>query len=68
MDKIYGEGAAMPDIDTEIKTAKDKAAGKLEEHVMLAEELAAIQKELERRVSLAKTPKGKKPWNSPGSP
>jgi len=47
-----------------IKDVQDKASKTLVEHNHLSDELAAIQKELERRASLAKPERGK-PWNSP---
>jgi hypothetical protein len=51
------------DLDRRIETARAAASIQLDMHSVLASELAAIQQELERRVSVAhQSRKGNKPW------
>lgn len=53
----------MPISDRDIEKSKQAAKVQLVERAKLADELDAIQKELERRASLGK-PSGDKPWTS----
>jgi hypothetical protein len=53
----------MQTSDRDIEKSKQAAKIQLAERARLADELDAIQKELERRASLGK-PSGDKPWTS----
>ena len=61
-------GNKLPaDLEERSDRARARSVAQLQDHVQLQSELAAIQQELERRVSLARQRKGTPPWTKRSS-